>query len=569
MKQSKRNDLLDLSDEEITALYLRLSRDDEKEGESNSISNQRKLLTDFAKKNGFRNIKVFIDDGVSGATFNRNGFKELLELIENEMVSTLIVKDMSRLGRNHIEVGKLTDYVFPTHNVRFIAVNDGVDSLKGEDDFTPFRNIMNEWYCKDMSRKMKCTLHLKSKQGYAIGCPPYGYMYAEDRKKWIIDDEAAEVVKRIFSMRLQGDSVNKIAEVLKRDKILIPSMYADRKGLRKAAKKVPLGEYIWHHRTITKILQNPAYVGDVINFKTYSKSFKLKARLENSKENWEVHKNAHENIIDRNDFEKVQTTFGDTKYRKPKHIEKNMFAGFLKCSDCGANLNYKFTHDNPDNHYFSCKNNRVGNGLCKTTHHIRVDMITGVVKNNIAEIVRFANSFEDEFVKLVVDENYKLTCERQKRNQEILQKLLSREKEIDTLIESLFEEKVLGNLTDERFKKLTYKYEDEQLELKEKIKNIKKVVLEDKKHELDVNGFLDIVKKYSQIENLTVDILNEFIDKIIVHHRENIRGETTQKIEIFYKMIGNIKVPRLSRKEETQLIKYFGRATKEKVAIAV
>lgn len=569
MKQSKRNDLLDLPDEEITALYLRLSRDDEKEGESNSISNQRKLLTDFAKKNGFRNIKVFIDDGVSGATFNRNGFKELLELIENEMVSTLIVKDMSRLGRNHIEVGKLTDYVFPTYNVRFIALNDGVDSLKGEDDFTPFRNIMNEWYCKDMSRKIKCTLHLKSKQGYAVGHPPYGYMYAEDRKKWIIDDEAAEVVKRIFSMRLQGESVNKIAEKLRREKILIPSVYADKKGIRKAATKVPLGEYLWSSQRVRMILSNQSYVGDVINFRTYNKSFKLKRRLANAKENWEVHKNMHEAIIERSDFEKVQTTFGDTKCRKPKHTEKNMFSGFLKCSDCGANLNYKYTHDNPGNHYFSCKNNRASNGLCQKTHHIRVDMITQVVKNNIAEIVRFANNFEDEFVKLVVDENYKLVYERQKRNQEILQKLLSREKEIDTLIESLFEEKVLGNLTDERFKKLTYKYEDEQLELKERIKNIKKVVLEDKKHELDVNGFLDIVKKYSQIENLTVNILNEFIDKIIVHHREINGGETTQKIEIFYKMIGNIKVPKISRKEESQLIKYFGRATKEKIAVAV
>ena len=221
-----------LQDEKITALYLRLSRDDEKEGESNSITNQRKLLMDFAKKNKFRNVKVFIDDGVSGVTFNRTGFQKLLELIENDMVSTLIVKDMSRLGRNHLEVGKLTDYIFPTYNVRFIAVNDGVDSERGEDDFTPFRNIMNEWYCKDMSRKLKSTLHLKSKQGYAVGHPPYGYRYDEDKKGWIIDDEASEVVKRIFSMRLQGESINKIAEKLKQEKIFIPSVYADKKGIK-------------------------------------------------------------------------------------------------------------------------------------------------------------------------------------------------------------------------------------------------------------------------------------------------------------------------------------------------
>ncbi len=565
MKQSNLMDEL-LQEEKITALYLRLSRDDEKEGESNSISNQRKLLMDFAKKNKFRNIKVFIDDGVSGVTFNRNGFKSLMELIEQDMVSTLIVKDMSRLGRNHLEVGKLTDYIFPTYNVRFIAVNDGVDSERGEDDFTPFRNIMNEWYCKDMSRKLKSTLHLKSKQGYAVGHPPYGYRYAEDKKKWIIDDESSEIVKRIFSMRLQGESINKIAEKLRQEKILIPSIYADRKGIRKSATKAPLGEFIWHHRTIAGILQNQSYVGDVVNFRTYSKSFKLKKRLENDKENWEIHKNVHEPIIDRADFEKVQTTFGNTKFRKPKNVPKNMFAGFLKCSDCGANLNYKFTHDNQDNCYFSCKNNRANNGLCKKTHHIRVDMLTQIVKNNIAEIVRFANNFEDEFVKIVVDENYKLVQERQKKNNEALRKMIARDKEIDALIEGLFEQKILGNLTDERFKKLTYKYEDEQLEIKEKIKNLKKIVLENKKHELDVDSFLDIVKKYSQIETLSVDILSEFIDKIIVYHLETIDGMTSQKIEIFYKMIGNIKIPQISRKEEIGFIKYFGRMKKEKVA---
>ena len=571
MKQSnlkKLSNITDelLADEKITALYLRLSRDDEKEGESNSISNQRKLLTDFANKNGFRNIKIFVDDGVSGVTFNRNGFKELLGLIEQEMISTLIVKDLSRLGRNHIEVGKLTDYIFPMYNVRFIALNDGVDSEKGEDDFTPFRNIMNEWYCKDMSRKIKCTLHLKSRQGYAVGHPPYGYRYGEDKKKWIIDDEAAEIVRRIFKMRLQGESVNKIAEKLRREKIPIPSVYAYKKGIKKAARKVPLGEFIWHHGTIACILQNQSYIGDVVNFKTYSKSFKLKKRLENDKENWQIHKNMHEPIIDRADFEKVQTTFGNIKYRKPKQIEKNMFAGFLKCSDCGANLNYKYIVGNNDNSYFSCKNKRANNGLCKKTHHIRVDMLTQIVKNNIAEIVRFANNFEDEFVKLVVDENYKLTQERQRKNNETLQKMLTRDKEIDTLIESLFEQKVLGNLTDERFKKLTYKYEDEQSELKQKIKNLKQIVLEDKKHELDVNGFLDVVKKYSEVEELSIEILNEFIDKIVVYHRETIDGMTSQKIEIFYKMIGNIKIPKLSRKDEEQFIKYFGRAKKEKVA---
>lgn len=290
----------------------------------------------------------------------------MMRLVEAGQVSTIIVKDMSRLGRNYIEVGQLTETILPMHDVRLIAVNDGVDSLVGEDDFTPFRNIMNEWYAKDMSRKMRSTLKIKNSQGYAIGHPPLGYKKDPDNPKcWIIDDEGAEIIRKIYNLRIQGESTIKISKILKNEKVLIPSMYAYKKGYRKPAIKNPRSEYLWTVEMVRKILLNQSYVGDVINFKIYSKSFKLKKRLENDKENWQIHKDVHEPIISREVFEEVQKSFGDTKYRKPKYIEKNMFAGFLKCSDCGANLNYKFTHDNPDNHYFSCRNNRAQNGLCK------------------------------------------------------------------------------------------------------------------------------------------------------------------------------------------------------------
>lgn len=395
MKQSNKTDNI-LQSDKITALYLRLSRDDDLEGESNSISNQRTLLTKYAKENGFRNIKVFIDDGISGVTFNRQGFKEMYKLIEAEQVQTLIIKDMSRLGRNYIEVGQLTETILPMHNVRLIAVNDGVDSEKGEDDFTPFRNIMNEWYAKDMSRKIRSTLKIKNSQGYAIGRPPYGYMYDEiDKKRWVVDKEAADIVRYIFNLRKYGESMNKIAKILKNEKVYIPSVYAAKKGFKKPISKPPLDKYLWNHGMIQNILSNQSYVGDVVNFKTYSKSFKLKKRLANDRENWQIHKNVHEPIISREMFEMIQNTFGNTKYQKPKHTTKNMFAGFLKCSDCGANLNYKYTHDNPNNHYFSCKNNRAQNGLCKKTHHIRVDVLTNIVRNDIDNIVKFATEFED------------------------------------------------------------------------------------------------------------------------------------------------------------------------------
>lgn len=549
-----------IKEEKITALYLRLSRDDEQDGESNSISNQKALLTDFAKKNKFRNLKIFVDDGVSGVTFNRNGFKELLRLIEADQVAILIVKDMSRLGRNYLEVGQLTETTLPLHNVRFIAVNDGVDSDKGEDDFTPFRNIMNEWYAKDMSRKMRSALKTKSNQGYAIGHPPLGYMYdSVDVKRWIIDPEGAEVVRYIYSMRQQGTSINEIAKILKREKVLIPSVYAKRKGFKNPTKQAVRGECLWDTSMIRKLLMNQAYVGDIVNFRTYSKSFKLKERLANPEENWEIHKNVHEPIIDRSVWENIQKSFGQTKYRKPKHIEKNMFAGLLQCSDCGANLNYKFTHDNPDNHYFSCRNKRANNGLCSKTHHIRVDSITNIVTQHLSGIIKFAALFEDEFVKLVVDEHYKQIQLNQRRNQEALQTAIAREKEVDILYEKLFEEKILGNLTEDRFKKLSYKYEDEQAELKQKIKHLKQIVADEKRHEMNADGFLQLVRKYTDLQTLTMEVLHEFIDRIVVHHREQLFGETVQKVEIYYKMIGYVELPEMSKSQKDSFLKTFGR----------
>ena len=554
-------------DSKITALYLRLSRDDDLAGESNSISNQKALLTDYAKRHKLPNVKIFIDDGVSGVTMKREGFQNMMALIEADQVGTVVVKDMSRLGRNYLEVGHLTESVFPMHDIHFIAVNDGVDSELGEDDFTPFRNIMNEWYAKDMSRKMRSSLRTKSKQGYAIGRPPLGYMCDPlEPKKWIIDEEGADIVRHIYDLRIRGTSINEIAEILKKEKFLIPSIYAQNKGFKKAAKTPRRGEYLWDTSMVRSILMNQAYIGDVINFRTYSKSYKLKERLHNPEEKWEIHKGVHEPIIDSKDWEYVQTTFGDTKYRKPKHIEKNMFSGFLKCSDCGANLNYKYTHDNPNNHYFSCRNKRANNGLCSTTHHIRVDVITDIVTRNISDIVRFASYFEDEFVKIVVDEHYKRIVLAQRKNQEAYQTAVARNKEIDVLYEKLFEEKILGNLTEERFCKLSQKYEDEQAELKQRIRNLKKIVDEENQNEMNADGFLALVRKYSDFQELTPEILREFIDKIVVYNKEKQFGETVQRVEIYYKMIGHIELPQISRSKLEAYSEYLGNKKTDRIA---
>ena len=546
-------------DEKITALYLRLSRDDDQQGESNSIANQRALLMDYAKKHRFRNIRVFIDDGVSGVTMKRSGFQEMYSLVLAGSVSTVIVKDMSRLGRNYLEVGQLTEMVLPQHDVRFIAVNDSVDSEQGEDDFTPFRNIMNEWYAKDLSRKLRSSKRIKSSQGYAIGLPPYGYRYdTEDKRRWTIDEEAAEIVQQIYRMRKNGTSVNEIALKLKRGKVLAPSAYAAMKGLRVKTRSTR-GDFFWDKNMVTKILTNQSYVGDVVNFRTYSKSYKLKKRLDNPPEKWEIHKNVHPAIIMRPLWEAIQKTFDATKARQPKHIRKNMFAGFLKCSDCGANLNYKYTHQNPENHNFSCRNKRDNNGLCGKTHHIRVDVLTRLVREHISNITRFADQFEDDFVKIVVNEHYKRMCAQQKKSKDKLEKLLARDKELDTLYEKLYEEKILGNLSEERFQKLSYKYEDEQAELKQQIKHLKKVVAEENAHEMNCDGFLGMVRQYTDVRELTPEILGAFIDKIVVHHREQMHDEVVQKVEIYYRMVGLVELPDMSGAKKENYARCFSR----------
>jgi len=545
--------------EKITALYLRLSREDEQNGESNSISNQKAMLTEYAKKNGFRNTKIFIDDGVSGATFNRDGFQSMLNLIEQDTVSTVIVKDMSRFGRNYLEVGQLTEIVFPQHNVRLIAIADGVDSDKGEDDFTAFRNVINELYLKDLSRKLRSSQRIKSKQGYAIGHPPLGYKRdPENPKQWLIDEESAAIVQRIYNMRILGESVTEIARILRWEKVLTPAAYAISKGYKNLTK-TRRGDTLWEAGTVRQILSNRAYLGDIINFRTYSKSYKLKARLNNDPENWEIHEGVHEPIIRKDTWDMVQKSFGDTKYRKPKHIEKNMFAGYLYCSDCGAHLNYKYTHDNPANHYFSCRNKRENNGLCSKTHHIRVDSLTEIVTRHLSRILRFASLFEDEFVKIVVDEQYKRIQQQQKKNRTALQEAIAREKELDILYEKIYEDQALGKLSEERFLKLSIRYEDEQSAIKQNIKHLRAIVEDETKHEMNADGFLRLVRKYTDIDVLTPEILREFVDKIVVHHREVIFGNTEQEVEIFYRFIGYIELPEMSKEQTEMFVELFGR----------
>jgi DNA invertase Pin-like site-specific DNA recombinase len=550
----------------LTALYCRLSREDEQSGESNSIQNQKILLSEYAQSKGYENCQYFIDDGISGVTFERKGFQEMLALIEAGEVERVVVKDLSRLGRNFIEMGQYTDYIFPQYDVHFVAIMDNVDSStqNGTGDFiAPIRNIFNEIYVSDVSRKLRASHKIKSSKGYPIGKPPLGYMRdPANRKRWIIDEDSIDLVKRIFKMRLDGESVNGIALTLRREKIDIPSVYAMKKGFDCPNNRLERQPCLWSHAMINKMLRNQAYCGDVINFKTFSKSYKLKARIQNDPENWEVHLDVHDPIIDRREWEQVQRTFENGNRRKPKHVEKSVFAGHLKCSDCGANLRYKYTHQNPDNHYFSCGKNR--EKLCAKTHHIRVDVLERLLLAAIDNAVRFARDFEDDFVKIVVSERFRQIQIAQKQNKKKLATLCKREEELDVLFSKIYEDNALRKLPDCQFQKLLAKFQDEDAAVKEQIRHMEAVVNEENANEMDVNDFLAVVQRYTRVNHLTPAILREFIHHVVVHPRETIHGETIQKVEVHFNFIGEVSLPDVEQRG--RLLKSFSREKREQIA---
>ena len=381
----------------ITALYCRLSRDDGTEGDSNSVANQKKLLSKYAKEHGFSNTRFYVDDGYTGTNFNRPDFQRMLDDMEMGYISTLIVKDSSRLGRNYLEVGLYTDKYFPEHNIRYIAINDCIDSDKGEDDFSAFRNVMNEMYAKDISRKVRSSHRLRGNAGEPLSPPPYGYMKSpENNKRWIIDNEAAEVVRRVFRLCIEGKGNETIARTLQDDKVLVPMAYWQSKGLGRGGKKTQPNPYKWCKTTIAKILAQQEYCGDIINFKSTSKSFRNKTRIENPKENWAIFKDVHEPIIDRDTWEQVQKLVAKTKRRKPKDdkLKQSIFTSFLYCGDCGHKLWFNFNQKNPSIRFFSCSNYKGMRGTCENTHYIREDALEQVVLMELRMLAEFLESAE-------------------------------------------------------------------------------------------------------------------------------------------------------------------------------
>ena len=533
------------SQEKITAIYCRLSRDDDLAGDSNSIIHQKDMLTRYARERDFPNVSVYSDDGWSGTNFERPDWKRLISDIEAGKVGIVLVKDLSRVGRDYLRVGFYTEVTFPQNGVRFIAVNNGVDSAnQSENDFTPFLNIMNEWYARDISKKRRISNKIKGNAGEPMGQPPYGYIKdPNDPKHWIVDDEAAQVVRRVYSMTLEGFGTEQIAAQLEKDDVLTPRAYWLTKGIKRPGKGKQQPPTKWNSSTITKILSLQEYCGDILNFKTYSKSYKNKKRIDNDRENWVVFQDVHEAIIERAVYEQVQQKRGKIRKRRTNNGEHNMFSGLLVCADCGSNLHFHFNQGNPEIKYFNCSNYKGNRGTCTSTHYVRVDFLEEVVLGEIRRLTKFASLYEDEFVKAVIGHSQQAEQTDRKLKEKELRTLLARDEELDGLFERIYEDNVSGKLSDDRFAKMSRRYEDEQKELAEKIKKLRSEIEKQSSRSMTTDMFIGLVRKYTRARKLTPRMLNELVEKIEVFNAEKIDGVWEQRLRIHYNCVGTIEIP--------------------------
>ena len=551
MKQSSKKHELGTA-----ALYCRLSRDDNMDSESNSIQNQRKILQKAAKDKGYTDTVFFVDDGITGTTMKRPGFQKMLTAIEAGYISAVFVKDLSRLGRNYIEVGKLTEEFFPLHDIRLVAVSDGVDSDEGEDDFTPFKNIMNEYYAKDISKKRRIVNKMKGNAGVPLSPPPYGYIKnPDDPRFWVVEPEAAEVVRRIYRMALEGYGLAETAAQLAADGVVNPTYYWRSRGTSRGGSKSTVEPTKWGHTTVKKILTLQEYCGDVINFKSYSKSYKMKKRIENPEENRAIFLNVHEAIIDRQTWEKVQALQKGTRRKKPTVTqEPSVFSGLLKCPECGGNLNFHFNQNNHDIKFFSCQNHNSGYRKCSKTHYIRLDFLEQVVLYEVKRLACFASEYENDFIKAMIGCSAKVAENTALRKQRELDALTARDRELDMLFERLYEDNVAGKIDDARFAKMSKRYEQEQGENAKKIKALRLELKKDESKRMDIDDFLETVRRYTDATTITKRMVAELIDHIEVYHAEKQDGVTNQRVVIYYNCIGAFDVPDRRKIPEADII---------------
>lgn len=528
---------------DVTALYARLSKDDDLVGDSNSIVHQKEILAKYAKEHGFTNIEFYVDDGFSGTNFNRPDFQRMMADAEEGKISTVIVKDMSRFGRDYIMVGYYTEIYFSNLDIRFIAINDNVDSnIQTENDLTPFKNVFNEWYARDTSKKIRAVFKAKGNSGKHLSTnPPFGYKKdPDDKDKWIIDDEAATTVRRIFQMYVEGYRISEIGHKLTEEKVETPILYYMNRGIKTNARS----EYpeIWDLMSIKYILSQTAYAGHTVNFQTAVKSYKTKKQIRLPKEDWIIYRNTQEPIIDEKTFETVQQ-MRKVKRARTKYNEPNMFSGLLYCADCGNHLTIQRVARNRKMDNFSCATYRKKKkGLC-SCHRILVSDLETIVKEDLQKVCEYVLFHEKEFTDEYLSGSKRETEKFQSKTKSEIKRLSDRQEEIGKIIRKLYEDNVSGRITDERFDFLAKSYEDEGNDLKQKILELQNAFAASVQDEEKLSKFLKVVKSYTKIEELTPEILNSFIEKIYIGETEKYEGRKMQEVEIIYKFVGAINLP--------------------------
>ena len=538
-----------LESDKITALYCRLSRDDELSGESNSITNQKSILSKYAKENNFQNIKFFVDDGYSGTTFTRPAFMEMMELAESGKIATIIVKDHSRLGRNRLVVGQLLE----------VAIMDNIDSSKGLNDFLPIQDWFNEMHAKNTSQKVRAVLKNKGESGISLANNvPYGYKKDEnDKTKWLVDETSAEVVKEIFNLFIQGHGTFEIARILRERKVLTPSEYNSSISTNSNNQEY---QYKWCGTTVAGILDRQEYIGDTVNFKSTTRSYKDKTRVNLPKEDRKIFKNTHEPIIDEYTWN-IAKQLRNNRKKRAKSGKKSIFSGLLFCNDCGKKMYFQSpVVDLKAKDHYRCSSYKHDTSAC-TSHYISDEALQIIVLENIQKVISYMKDYEDLFIKEQLAKSTQDEIKKIYKSKKELEKAKNRVIEIDNLFMHVYEDNVSGKISDDRFRNLSFNYDKEQQELKLKIEQLSKDIENTEKKETDITQFISNVKKYTDIDHLTAEILNELIEKIVIHQQEKIAGKKTQEIDIYYRGVGIISFPVSMNNIEITINKILNRKT--------
>ena len=542
--------------EKITALYERLSRDDELQGESNSIVNQKKILEEYASKNNLSNIIHFTDDGISGTQFDRPGFMSMMNGVNQGNIGCIIVKDMSRLGRDYLKVGQCM-VILRQKGVRLIAINDNVDSFYREDDFTPFRNIMNEWYARDTSRKIQSTFRSKGESGkHTASSPPYGYIKDEkDKDKWIVDEKAAEIVRRIFNLTMQGNGPYRIAKILEAEKIDIPAYHQQKLGYGLHQSKNFEYPYRWCSSTIASILKKQEYLGHTVNFKT-RKHFKDKKSKYVSEDNWLIFENTHEAIIDQETFDNVQRIRGNVKRYPDGWGKYHSLTGLMYCADCGSKMYVHRTSNYKNIPYYTCSAyTKVPCGtLCPSAHRIKAEAVLNLIQETLKDLKKYLDEDNEAFIRSIqneMEEKEKVEIERQRVR---LIDSKSRIQELERLMCRIYEDMILEKIPSSRYEILNSQYETEQRALSKEIKDLELTISRYEKETDRARKFISLINRYENFDELTTTMINEFVEKIIIHERDRKGSQNSkQKIEIYFNFIGNYELPTEELTEEERL----------------